>query len=726
MRRARIAVLFSCLLMLAAGCTRRLDVDRQAALRALARWQDARYAPSDSLSALLASRDAHVRRAAARTAGLIGRPGLAEQLLPLLDDRSDAVRVAAAHALGFLGDPTGLEPLRRHVATAHPEVRRAILFALGRIPGGGEALADLATQLTGREAAVAWDGLRLRGAELPAARLRASIVAALADAPAASAWHVLNAARIAAPDSGLTAALLPWARSDDAECRVRALQALARPGHGRPGLEAVLAGASRLDRFSRRQRARIRIAACRAIGALAGERLDDDPALRDRIVACLGEGLRDREPHVRLAAARACARLIDGRYPPPGAAARASLLPPWRLRLLEAVTGLWRAGGDEPALRAAALRAAAALRGPGLAATPLWTAASADTSLQVRAAFWAAAFRHVDDLATARERWRREAAALPPPVLVEALSALPDLAARWRSRGSDAAADSATAWVASVLGAALLGDDSLAATVAADALGRAPDLARRLLPDLLTACDEAAGPWRCDLRLACLRALDGLLATAQDAVPDSLAPAMAALLQDAFDDSDVRLRLLARRAAVAHRLLPRTSIPDSVSLLLTLPQVARDSEQPAVRLPFDAPRVRCLTPRGEFVIALDGRIAPNTVAAFLDLVERGFYDGLTFHRVVPDFVVQGGDPTGTGWGGPGYTIRSEWSDRPYRRGTVGIAHDGKDTGGSQFFVALSDQPHLEGRYTVFGEVVKGLDVCERLLPGDHFVILIEQ
>ena len=114
------------------------------------------------------------------------------------------------------------------------------------------------------------------------------------------------------------------------------------------------------------------------------------------------------------------------------------------------------------------------------------------------------------------------------------------------------------------------------------------------------------------------------------------------------------------------------------------------------------------------MIALDGRLAPNTCAMFVDLVGRGFYDDLTFHRVVPDFVVQGGDPTGTGWGGPGYTIRSEWSARPYRRGVVGIAHSGKDTGGCQFFVTLSEQPHLVGRYTIFGEVVDGMETLKLL------------
>jgi len=124
------------------------------------------------------------------------------------------------------------------------------------------------------------------------------------------------------------------------------------------------------------------------------------------------------------------------------------------------------------------------------------------------------------------------------------------------------------------------------------------------------------------------------------------------------------------------------------------------------------------------VIQLDGRLAPNTCATILALIEQGFYDDLSFHRVVPDFVIQGGCPRGDGWGGPGYCIRSEWSRLSFERGTVGIAHSGKDTGGSQFFVTLSEQPHLNGRYTIFGEVTEGMEVVDLITPGDRFTLEI--
>jgi cyclophilin family peptidyl-prolyl cis-trans isomerase len=112
------------------------------------------------------------------------------------------------------------------------------------------------------------------------------------------------------------------------------------------------------------------------------------------------------------------------------------------------------------------------------------------------------------------------------------------------------------------------------------------------------------------------------------------------------------------------------------------------------------------TSRGEFRIELAVIHAPRTVANFVALAGRGFFDGIAWHRIVPDFVAQVGDPRGDGEGGPGYTIRDELNQRPYLRGAVGMALDWRDTGGSQFFITLSPQPHLDARYTVFGQVFR--------------------
>ena len=103
------------------------------------------------------------------------------------------------------------------------------------------------------------------------------------------------------------------------------------------------------------------------------------------------------------------------------------------------------------------------------------------------------------------------------------------------------------------------------------------------------------------------------------------------------------------------------------------------------------------------------------------LTRAGFYDGLTFHRVVPGYVVQGGDPTATGWGGPGFNLPSEPGEGAFARGAVGIADAGKDTGGSQFFIMHARAPHLDGRYTRIGEVRDGLDAAMALVVGDRIL-----
>jgi cyclophilin family peptidyl-prolyl cis-trans isomerase/HEAT repeat protein len=125
------------------------------------------------------------------------------------------------------------------------------------------------------------------------------------------------------------------------------------------------------------------------------------------------------------------------------------------------------------------------------------------------------------------------------------------------------------------------------------------------------------------------------------------------------------------------------------------------------------------TDHGDAIIALYPEHAPLTVQNFARLADAGFYDDLSFHRVIPDFVVQGGDPRGDGLGGPDYTIPDEINELPYIEGTVGMALSGPDTGGSQWFVTLAPQPHLDGRYTVFGQVIQGMNVFRTILAGDR-------
>jgi cyclophilin family peptidyl-prolyl cis-trans isomerase len=141
-------------------------------------------------------------------------------------------------------------------------------------------------------------------------------------------------------------------------------------------------------------------------------------------------------------------------------------------------------------------------------------------------------------------------------------------------------------------------------------------------------------------------------------------------------------------------------------------------DAPDVIRPAYSPHAFVETARGTIEIELTVLDAPQTVQNFITLARKGYFNGLQIHRVVPNFVVQDGDPRGDGSGGPGYSIRDELNDRPYLRGTVGMALSGPDTGGSQFFITHSPQPHLDAKYTVFGHVVNGMDVVDKLQQLD--------
>lgn len=150
-----------------------------------------------------------------------------------------------------------------------------------------------------------------------------------------------------------------------------------------------------------------------------------------------------------------------------------------------------------------------------------------------------------------------------------------------------------------------------------------------------------------------------------------------------------------------------------------------DQYRELVRRTRRARWVELRTAGGRVLLELACGQAPLTCMNFLNLARQGFYDGLTWHRVVPDFVVQSGDPRGDGWGGPGYTIRDEINLLRYDRGVMGMAHSGPDTGGSQFFITLTPQPHLDGGYTAFGRVVGGWEVLQRIVQGDRIDRVVE-
>jgi peptidyl-prolyl cis-trans isomerase B (cyclophilin B) len=126
------------------------------------------------------------------------------------------------------------------------------------------------------------------------------------------------------------------------------------------------------------------------------------------------------------------------------------------------------------------------------------------------------------------------------------------------------------------------------------------------------------------------------------------------------------------------------------------------------------------TTKGEIELELLPEFAPKTVNNFIFLTEQGFYDGVIFHRVINNFMIQGGDPTGTGRGGPGYRFEDEFAGNPLKHDAkvISMANAGPDTNGSQFFITHSPQPHLDGRHTVFGRVTRGAEVVDAIVQGD--------
>jgi peptidyl-prolyl cis-trans isomerase B (cyclophilin B) len=130
------------------------------------------------------------------------------------------------------------------------------------------------------------------------------------------------------------------------------------------------------------------------------------------------------------------------------------------------------------------------------------------------------------------------------------------------------------------------------------------------------------------------------------------------------------------------------------------------------------------TAKGDLVLDLYPKDAPVTVNSFVSLARNGFYNGVVFHRIIPGFMAQGGDPTGTGTGGPGYKFQDEFSQRTHVAGALSMANSGPNTNGSQFFICYAPQPHLNGKHTVFGQLVSSMDVLTKLVNGDKMTEVV--
>ena len=244
--------------------------------------------------------------------------------------------------------------------------------------------------------------------------------------------------------------------------------------------------------------------------------------------------------------------------------------------------------------------------------------------------------------------------------------------------------------------------------IASGALGRAARVSE--VPVVLDAYERARKDVDSDARLAALRYL-----------------AVAWTRDSAKFDASVRRRMAAvavpadtaERVAVVH-VTPWAAwrnAPVMTRSMADYERVARRLLVPGARQPTAV----IVTERGDVVVDLLGSDAPMVVDAFIRLAEQGYYKDTRFHRVVPGFVAQDGDPRGDGSGGPGFALRDAWTRQRHDRGSLGLATSGADTGGSQYYLCLAAQPHLDGHYTVFGHVRTGLDALDRIVQGDRVI-----
>ncbi len=255
------------------------------------------------------------------------------------------------------------------------------------------------------------------------------------------------------------------------------------------------------------------------------------------------------------------------------------------------------------------------------------------------------------------------------------------------------------------------GDDPVVAAMAIEALGRKRALGGT---DRLVEIFRGSGRREdCDRKLAIIAVFEAL-AGEGDLEPAARSNIIAMLKETVVREGDPRVAEAAAGAAKKYG----AAVSYDPAHTVEWDRGKYPWGEPA--LPLGKKMIRITTKRGPIDIELFGDDAPNIVKSVLLLIEEGFYNGLNFHRVVPGFVVQGGCPRGDGWGDAGWFLRSQFNPHTYKRGYVGMAHAGKDTPGSQFFITHLPQPHLDGRYTIIGKVVSGMEVVDLIEVGDTF------
>lgn len=626
--------------------------------------------------------DALIRAQAAVAIGRIGDRAGTPLLLTLLADGDSTVRAQAAFALGTLRDTSAAEELARRLdafpAVASDSDRLEMVTALAKI--GGQA------------AARAVSGLLQRHPPGGAAADPATAAALL------EAWRL---GRLA-PASRL----VEYIRSGSGLWRRNATYSAAR-------LRLAAAGAAFLDAAGDADDLTRAYAARALTAALA----DSAQLAREALVSRLRALVSDSNAQVRITALRSLATFRDSSL---AGVAQARLVDADPNAVVQAITTLGALGGSRAiallderfaqgtsfAVRRAALLALAeAAPAHAFQSGQGWRG---DADWRLRAT--CAEALGGDTSAASRAALSALAADRDPRVVEAALSALSEAA----PRGDAAARTLARSRLAQA--------DPMVRAAAIGMLDRESDPS--LLPDFVAAYRGAEPDDVSDARLAAVQALIHIAeldAASRGRVEREF---LAAVPRSA--DYLVRRAVAGGLGADKERQYWRDIYPVQTGRgMEDYRDLARSMLLPVLQ-GGALPQVTIETDRGNIGIVLYAADAPLTVQNFLRLVDRRFFDGSRWHRVVPNFVIQDGDPRGDGNGGPGWVIRDEINRQRYDRGAVGMALSGPDTGGSQFFATHSPQPHLDGGYTVFGHVTQGYDVLDQIVQGDRIRRIIRQ
>ncbi len=614
------------------------------------------------LTALALDPDVAVRR---RALIGIGRTGLVEgvpALVGALDDAEESVRGSAAFALGLLASPAGIDPLIAALKDPSAEVRGRAADGLGLI-GDARAAGPIADAAAGCRTAIASlqpdDEEWPKSAEIDACRLSLFALVRLKQYDAL--------ARVALDEQGQPVSRwwpVAYALQRIGDKRaVPALLTLASsdgvytPAFALRGLAS--AGEPRLlplaQAIAARPAADVRLRVA-AVRALGTAGAAAVPAL----LQILNQPAASTPPNLALEIVGALGAIADPRAFEP---------------LLDLLTDKW------PSMRAAAFAAAARCNPTGF----LLVVSSFD-----RDPDWSVRASLAGTLAT-----------LPADRVHTAIEDLTvDKDARVRGPALEALVHIGAPDISKRLYDALEAPDFVVRATAA-----------RLVGDTR----PAQGPDK--LRAAFARADSDASSTAREAALEALSKYGLAesgqLLHDALNDKEWTIRL--RAAALLKSMGEADAAP-------ARPAPIRESadvfESAAILHPSFSPHAFFETKHGTIEVELNVVEAPFTTRSFIELARSGFFNGVPVHRLVPNFVIQAGDPRGDGEGGPGYAIRDELSPLPYLRGTLGMALSGPDTGGSQFFLTVSPQPHLDGKYTVFGHVVQGQELLDQISQWD--------